>query len=229
MKNNKKGFAILPVIIAVIVILAAGGGYWYVQKTRPAQQPANSATATSSPAAQTLNWKTYSDPLISFKYPQDLSFQALHTSFVDLVSGLEADIPSSYSLPNSLQRTQKIYIGVNGARTEAECMQTQPSTSQSQYAIFISPVTTATGRVFNKYQSAKDCAMDGCAIGNTYTMWNVDRCYEVSWFAIQSSISKIYSGLNDPRAVAALSDAQATTQKLMLFTEQILSTFNFEP
>lgn len=175
------------------------------------------------------NWKSSDNPVYSFKYPQDLTFQALQTRFVDLAGGYEADVPASYNLSNSFQRSQKIYVGINGAKSKETCMPTLPSTSSAQYSEFIAPITVA-GFVFNKYQTKGDCAMDGCSIGNTYTNWVGDgNCYEVSWFAIQSSPSKLYNGPTDPRTIAAQTAADATTQRVTLLTEQILSTFRFHP
>jgi hypothetical protein len=184
-------------------------------------------------SSQTTDWKTNDNLVYSFKYPQDLVFQSLNSSFVDVILGQEADIPVSYNLPNSFQRSQKIYVGINGAKSKEACMPTQP-TSSTQYSVFIAPIAV-DGFVFNKFQTGGDCAMDGCSIGNTYTIWSGDNnCYEVSWFAIQSSYAKYYQihssdPYNDPGYLAAKKDAQTTTKKISTLTEQILSTFRFHP
>ncbi len=172
-----------------------------------------------SPAA---NWKTYTNYKYGFslQHPLELNFMPLSTFFVSLSDGVESDVPSSYNLPNSFQRSQKIYAGIISASTKLQCIP-EPSSQ-----------INVTGIIFNKYQIKGDCAMDGCSIGNTYTTWRNSICYEFAWFAIQSSYAKYYDthssdSYNDPGYLAAQKAAGQTTENITSLAEKILSTFKF--
>ncbi len=183
----------------------------------------------------------------SFYHPNDVKFAPLNKeqNFHLLTSGVVADVPSSYLVPNSFQRSQKIFLGIASAQDEESCTPTTPSTfySKNPRQRFEFPEFDATlplssyprvtqdayDYAFYQYSEIGDCAMDGCSIGDIYTTWKNNVCYEVGWFAIQSNPDKTYeyvNGKKDPRAVAVEKNADQSVENIKYLTLKILSTFS---
>ena len=226
-------------IAAILILAAALLGFW-VWQNQFGNPPDGEAGPTSKlppvepPLAETSNfdastWKTYrnEESGFEFQYPSDLIFQPVHTSFVSLADGVEADIPTSYNLPNSFQRSQKIYVGLTSAVDKEQCMPPKSSSVSESIAV---PVNIGDV-IFNEYHNG-DCAMDGCGVGHIYKTWRNNKCYVLSSFYIQSSYSKYYSTrssdpYHDPGYLAAEEDAKITTEKITDLIEGFLSTFRF--
>ena len=174
---------------------------------------------TGSNTVVDANWKTYSNTAypFSFKYPPDFTFRPVTSSFVNIKSGVEADIPKGYNPDHSFQRYQKIYAGVFPDVSKSECM--------SSYDLLKVQNTT-----FSKTKIQGDCSMDGCSVGYSYKTWYNDMCYGVSVFALQSSYSKYYEihskdPYHDLGYIEADKQARETLQNIDEIARKIASSF----
>ena len=215
-------------VIAFLVVGVIGYALYFSPAARilksPTAQPAPAASAPIPATQQDAGWKTYTDTQhrFSFQYPQNIAFVPIHTSYVSFADGVQADIPSSYGLPNDFQHAQTIYVGTVSANSSADCL---PASSHGDVNIYPATPMTFNGISFNKYVIGEDCAMDGCSTGNTYKTWQNNTCYALSWFAIQASPTKFYDTETGPDITAALAAADQTSKNITNLAEKILATF----
>jgi hypothetical protein len=193
---------------------------------------------TTKTVSDTASWKTYSNDKYGFEFqaPPDLAFQSLSIPIptiarynIPLSDGVIALLPSSYSLPDSLQSSQTLFAGITSATSSVVCMPQSYVKNDNEYG---NPTAIKAGSLtFQKYAFIGDCGMDGCTVKNTYTIWHGNMCYEIGSYLFQAPISKSYE-INDGTSSSELiatseKDAKTTTEVIVSLTEKMLSTFKF--
>jgi hypothetical protein len=79
MKNNQKGFGLVPVLLIVVIVAIVGFTGWYVWNTQgqedkiatPTPTPTVAVSIAPSPSGVYVNWVKFSNTYYSFMYPNN--------------------------------------------------------------------------------------------------------------------------------------------------------------